>query len=107
MLGKKDEQIVGEDGAARGAGDIARFPSEHPLDERPGIGEGRFGGFRSDNFGDDARVDWRLPLWRQSQFLEKTRRDDETNRRDVVNPFEVWVSIAFYRHCAHPDAGQR
>jgi hypothetical protein len=86
---------------------VARFPAEHLLEEGPCVLQGGRGGVVADMLGDNQAIGLGLPRRREAQLLEQDGRDDQADRLDVVQPFQVGIALELGRHAAHPEAGQR
>ena len=106
--GSATQSIVGKSRAAGRAGDVPRLPAEHLFDEGPGIAQARAWLDPSSMSSATAALStWRLPRGREAKLLEQGRRDDEADRLDMVQPFEIGIAIDLCGHGAQPDAGQR
>ena len=55
----------------------------------------------------DRGVGLGLPRRGETELLEQDRRDDQADRPDEVEPFEIGIALDFRRHARHPDDGQR
>ena len=99
-------KIVRQIGPARCAGDVPRLPAKDALEKLPWLSQRRAIGFSVEEFLDRFSLDRRL-AWRIKVLLaDDVGADDEPDRPDVVEPFELRVGGGVEHH-THGGLGHR
>ena len=107
MFGQPDMKFAPAPAGRRGAGDVRCLPAEHSCTKPQGSRSVGSLSSASKCSADLRTIDLGLARRRQAEFLQQDRRDDEPDRLDVVQPFEVRIALDLGRHRDQPIAGQR